>query len=78
MGGKLEGQKLQETALARGQNVRLPVVDESRRPALKRTKPSLVVSIVPERLLLASKKWWEAEVSRRCQRRTVERFKRTA
>lgn len=46
IGGKLEGWKFQETALARDQIVRPPAKDESKRSAFQRTKRFLVLGMV--------------------------------
>lgn len=55
MGGESEEQKLQEITLAEDHNVQLPVVDESWRSALQRTKCSLDL-MVPECLFLGCTK----------------------
>lgn len=79
MGGKVEGQKLRETALARDQNERLPEGHEASLFARRLTNCSLAFSMVAEHLLRAvtytDLDWgvWE-----RRQRRKAAFFFRTA
>lgn len=71
MGGKVGGQKLRETALAKDQSVRLRVA-KSRRSALQWTKRSLALGMINERLqkeAVEGKEWatqvticWELQV----------------
>lgn len=53
MEGKLEVQKLRETAFTRDRKFRLPLVDESKRSASQQTKYSLAFCTVADPLFLA-------------------------
>lgn len=64
--GKLEGQTLRQSALARDHDARLSMMVEGMRSALQLTKCSLDPCIVAKHLSPAcSDRWWEARVGER-------------
>lgn len=57
MGGKLEGQNLQETAFAKDRNGQLSVPDETSGSALHFTKRALAHYMITGHLFLISTRW---------------------